>query len=185
MTGAEHELSTFHRTFDLFYPAIRFVYERMLGHRWFDRITPVDGIPAELWMGGAPTYARDYAFLQESGIRAVMNIRAERADDTAFYDAQGMTHVRYCVPDIEVPSDAVLDEGVAWLRRQVQAGRPALVHCAKGRGRSATMIAAYLMQEHGLSFDEAAALIKSRRPLTKLEPRHGARLEAWAARTKS
>ncbi len=80
-----------------------------------------------------------------------------------------------------MPSDAVLDEGVAWLRRQVQAGRPALVHCAKGRGRSATMIAAYLMQEHGLSFDEeAAALIKSRRPLTKLEPRHGARLEAWA-----
>ena len=179
------ELSTFHRTFDLLYPFIRFIYERVQGHRWFDRITPAPGIPEELWMGGAPTYGRDYAFLLESGIAAVMNIRAERPDDTSLFDAHGITHIRYCVPDVEVPPEDVLSDGVAWIRRQVDAGRPVLVHCAKGRGRSATLLAAYLMREHGLTFDEVNALLRSRRKLVKLEERHRGCLEAWLAGQRS
>jgi hypothetical protein len=183
MTCAEaDELSTFHRTFDLFYPAIRFAYERGFGNQWFDQITPGAGIPEELWMGGAPTYARDYDFLLDVGIGAVMNIRAERPDDTAFYDAHGIAHIRYCVPDIATPSDDVLSDGVSWIHSQVRAGRPVLVHCAKGRGRSAAMLAAYLMRYHGMTFDEAAALLKSRRRLVKLEDRHRASLEAWVQR---
>jgi len=180
MTSAE-QLSTFHRTFDLMYPAIRFVYERLQGNAWFDRITPAAGIPEELWVGGAPTYGRDYAFLREAGINAVMNIRAERADDEGFYDAHGTSHVRYCVPDIETPPDDVLTDAVAWIRRQVREGRIVLVHCAKGRGRSAAVLAAYLMAEHALTFEQARALLTSRRRLVKLEDRHRLRLEAWLA----
>jgi hypothetical protein len=181
MTCAEaDELSTFHRTFDLFYPAIRLVYERVFGNRWFDRITPAAGIPEELWIGGAPTYDRDYAFLLDAGIGAVMNIRAERVDDTALYDAHGIAHIRYCVPDIEAPPGDVLSDGVQWIHSQVRAGRPVLVHCAKGRGRSAAMLAAYLMRYHAMTFDEAADLLRARRKLVKLEDRHRAVLEAWA-----
>jgi hypothetical protein len=180
MTRAEpNSLSTFHRVFDLFYPAIRVVYEKGLGNQWFDRITPTDEIPEEIWLGGAPTYDRDYAFLMDAGIEAVMNIRAERPDDTALYDAHDITHIRYLVPDIGVPPDDVLTDGVAWIHKQVKAGRSVLVHCAKGRGRSAAMLAAYLMRCHAMSFDEVQALLTSRRKLVKLEPRHRARLEAW------
>lgn len=171
--ASEYRLDPFHWIFDKFYPLIRFVYERVLGHEWFSQVTP------QLWLGGAPTYGRDYRRLLELGINAVVNIRAERADDTAFYERHGIQHVRYWVPDVEVPDAAIIGRAVAWIKAQVDAGRVVLIHCAKGRGRSATLLAAYLMAEHGFTFDEANALLKSKRPLTKLEERHRRVLEAW------
>jgi protein-tyrosine phosphatase len=174
LSSAE-KLSLFHRMFDKLYPLIRFNYEHILGHAWFSQITPT------LWLGGAPTYPRDYAALVEYGISAVVNIRAERADETDFYDRHNITHVRYMVPDVSVPEPEIIGQAVDWMKRQIDDGRTVLVHCAKGRGRSATLLAGYLMREEGMSFEEAGAIMKAKRSLTKLEPKHRRVLEDWLA----
>lgn len=171
----EHKLSLFHQVFDKFYPVIRFTYERIMGQVWFSEITP------HLWLGGAPTYRRDYEAIVRYGITAVLNVRAERADETTFYDKHDITHVQYKVPDITVPDEATIANAVDWIKAQVDDGRTVLIHCAKGRGRSATLLAAYLMREEGLSFAEANALMKSKRKLTKLESKHRRVLEKWMA----
>ena len=111
-------------------------------------------------------------------------MRAERKDETDFYDDHGITHIQCRVPDITVPGAAILTEAVDWIKSQVDEGRTVLIHCAKGRGRSATVLAAYLMREEGLSFDEADALLTSKRRLTKLESKHRRALEAWLATQK-
>jgi protein-tyrosine phosphatase len=162
-----------HWLFDKLYPVIRFVYERIQRHPWFDEISP------ELWMGGAPTYSRDYDFLVDNDITAVVNIRAERDDNQDFYKEHGIKYLRIPVLDVLVPTPDDLDRGVAFIDERIKEGDVVLVHCAKGRGRSATLTAAYLMRHEGMTYEQARDFLVSKRSLTNLQSRHQKVLEAW------
>lgn len=171
-------MSLFHYIFDKLYPIIRFIYERVQKHRWYDMIVE------EVWLGGAPTYTRDYEYLVKNGIGAVIDIRNERSDDLAFYQQHDIRHLKLRVPDMHVPDDETISAGVEYIQEQVAAGRRVYIHCAKGRGRSATLIAGWLMKYRQMSFDEARDFMVSKRKLVKLEPRHAERLKTWLDKNK-
>lgn len=168
-------LGLFHRTFDRLYPAIRFTYERLIGHVWFSQVTP------NLWLGGAPTYGRDFDELLRLGITAVVDMRAERSGEPAFFHEHDIAHRQYRVPDVTVPGEDVLTDAVDWITARIAEGRTVLIHCAKGRGRSATVLAAYLMDTEGMTFDQVDELLTTKRPLVKLQDRHRRVLESWIA----
>jgi atypical dual specificity phosphatase len=168
-------LGLLHRGFDRLYPAIRFTYERLLGNLWFSQVTPT------LWLGGAPTYGRDYRELRRHGITAVVDMRAERQADVEYYDKHDIAHRRFRVPDVTVPDHDTLTDAVDWISDRILEGRTVLIHCAKGRGRSATVLAAYLMDTQGMTFDEVDDLLTRKRPLVKLQDRHRQVLESWIA----
>ena len=73
----------------------------------------------------------------------------------------------------------MLDDAVDWIEAQILDDRVVLIHCAKGRGRSATVLAAYLMDAQGMTFDEVDELLTMKRPLVKLQHRHREVLESW------
>jgi atypical dual specificity phosphatase len=171
-------MNPFHWLFDKLYPLIRFNYEKIQRHRWFDEITP------QLWLGGAPTYHRDYQFLLKAGINAVVNIRAERHDDYELYQQHGIDYLQLKALDITVPPVEMINEGVAFIHKHVKAGDVVLVHCAKGRGRSATLLAAYLMRYKGMNFAEVNQFMKEKRPLVKLQSHHQTRLLEWLMQYK-
>lgn len=168
-------MNPLHWAFDKLYPIIRWLHERVSGNPWFDRVR------GRLWIGGAPSYGRDKQFLLDHDIGAVLDMRAERQGDRAFYAQHDIEYLRLPVLDMLMPPADVLDRGVDFVQRQLEAGRSVLVHCAKGRGRSAAIVTAYLMAHEGLSYQEAYELLKGQRPLITLEGRHRRALENWQA----
>jgi hypothetical protein len=73
-----------------------------------------------------------------------------------------------------------------WLRRVVgfiadqrRAGRTTYVHCLAGVNRSAMVVTAYLMAEHGWGRDEALAFVRLRRPQARPNPALMRLLEEW------
>ena len=169
-------MNPFHYVFDKMYPIIRFSYETVQRHVWYTEI-----LPGQLWLGGAPTYQRDYDFLVEHGITAVIDIRAERMDDVEFYNKHGIDYLKQRVLDIMVPSSEQFDEAMEFTRRHIENGGIVYIHCAKGRGRSGVLVMAYLMRYHNMTFEEARAFVKAKRPLLKQQARHKRASEAWLA----
>ncbi|KAK5918869.1 hypothetical protein CgunFtcFv8_022812 [Champsocephalus gunnari] len=66
----------------------------------------------------------------------------------------------------EVSSDLLshMDDCFRFIQEAVDGGGAALVHCQAGRSRSATIITAYLMKKHQLSFTEASLRLKAAKP---------------------
>ena len=58
----------------------------------------------------------------------------------------------------------VFREATSAIHRSIQANDTVLVHCMRGRSRSVSIVIAYLMEYHSLSFDDAREMIKALRP---------------------
>jgi protein-tyrosine phosphatase len=61
-----------------------------------------------------------------------------------------------------------IEKGVVYLATMLEQGHRVYVHCKAGRGRSATIVVAYLVQYQQLTFDEALSFVKEQRPQINL-----------------
>jgi len=87
--------------------------------------------------------------------------------------------------DTHGPDLDQIDQGVAWSLEQERAGRPVLIHCAHGHGRSATVLAAVLIAKGKAgSVAEAERVLKASRPRVRLNTRQRAVLTKWVETRK-
>ena len=110
---------------------------------------------------------------------AVLDLAAEFAEVASLRAVAA--YASFPVLDATAPSLADLAAAVSWLRVQTQRG-PTFVHCALGHGRSATVVAAYLLAtDPAATPDSALEAIRAVRPGVALNAPQRARLAEYAA----
>jgi len=129
-----------------------------------------------LAVGGCFPVERAAELADEHGIAAVVDLRGEDCDDAASLAAHGIDFLHLPTPDMLPAPVDVLDRGVAFVTRHLDAGRRVLIHCQHGIGRSA-LLALCVMVDRGLAPLDALLQAKERR--MRISPSE-AQYRGWA-----
>uniref|UniRef100_K7F7Y7 Phosphatidylglycerophosphatase and protein-tyrosine phosphatase 1 n=2 Tax=Pelodiscus sinensis TaxID=13735 RepID=K7F7Y7_PELSI len=152
----------------VFYPTLLYtlVRERLPGSQrpWFHRIDPA------VLLGALPLRGRSRRLVEEENVRGVLTMNEEY--ETRFlccspqeWEAMGVEQLRLSTVDlVGVPTLENLQRGVEFVLKHRDSGNSVYVHCKAGRSRSATMVAAYLIQLYHWTPQEAVDAIARIRP---------------------
>ncbi|KAM9148802.1 phosphatidylglycerophosphatase and protein-tyrosine phosphatase 1 isoform 1-T1 [Pangshura tecta] len=166
-----------------FYPSLLYtlVRERLPGSQrpWFHRIDRA------VLLGALPLRARSRRLVEEENVRGVLTLNEEY--ETRFlccsaqeWEAMGVEQLRLSTVDLTgVPTLENLQRGVEFVLKHRECGNSVYVHCKAGRSRSATMVAAYLIQLYQWSPQEAIEAIARVRPHILVRPRQVQVLERF------
>ena len=114
----------------------------------------IAGIPGPAYMEW------DFARLRKMGYSVVVSLECDRLNIFEIEDA-GFEHKKICVEDFTAPTLDQIDEFLAFVGTKVAEGKKVLVHCFAGRGRTGTMLAAYLIRQ-GMHADAAIREIREK-----------------------
>ncbi|MDW8147510.1 MAG: dual specificity protein phosphatase [Roseiflexaceae bacterium] len=128
-----------------------------------------------LYVGGA-FHASQWPQLYALGIRAVLNLQAERED--AFEGPLPDRVLRLEVIDSHPPTIEQLHQAVAFITAAHADGLPTLIHCHAGVGRAPLTAAAYLVAQ-GMTSADALEQVRRARPIIGLNERQMRRLIEW------
>lgn len=80
------------------------------------------------------------------------------------WKAGGVDQITLSTPDFWPPPFEILEKGAAIMDSYLCNGHRVYVHCKSGKGRSASVVAAYFFKFKNLDMDTVQAKLKSRRP---------------------
>jgi hypothetical protein len=136
-----------------------------------------DWVARDLAIGGSFPAGAAARLAAEHRIGAIVDVRQECCDDAEELEACGLAFLHLPTEDLMGVSQPMLDRGVAFAERMAAEGRPLLIHCEHGIGRSA-LVALCVLTARGLSPIQALTLAKDARALVSPSEKQ---YEAWAA----
>jgi atypical dual specificity phosphatase len=110
---------------------------------------------------GLPVNRDEFEWLLGHGVKTIVTVR-ESALPRAWTDRIGYMHLK--VDDYGAPELKEIDRAVDYIDSEINAGRPVMVHCAAGRGRTGLILASYLVKKEGLGARQSIDKIRSIRP---------------------
>jgi protein-tyrosine phosphatase len=123
-----------------------------------------DGLSKSLFVSGT---IEDYKELQTNDITTVVNLKSEEHDTISVLTRMGISYYYIPVADWGSPRSEQIS---TLLKIWDNTKGNMLLHCAEGRGRSASMAIAIIMHDNVVSFDKAKKQVETRRPCVAMLP---------------
>ncbi|XP_036883934.1 LOW QUALITY PROTEIN: phosphatidylglycerophosphatase and protein-tyrosine phosphatase 1 [Sturnira hondurensis] len=160
----------------LFYPTLLYTLFRGKvrgpAHRdWYHRIDRT------VLLGALPLRSMTRGLVEDENVRGVITMNEEYETRFLCNSAKewrkvGVEQLRLSTIDMTgIPTLANLQKGVQFALKYQSLGQSVYVHCKAGRSRSATMVAAYLIQVYNWSPEEAVGAITKIRSHIHIRPR--------------
>ena len=112
---------------------------------------------------GLPVTEDEFEWLSEQGVKSIVTVR-EVPLPSEWFNGSDIQYMHLNVEDFGAPSVEALDEAVNFIDEQIGKSRPVMVHCAAGKGRTGTVLAAYLVKKENLTAEQSIEKIRSIRP---------------------
>jgi protein-tyrosine phosphatase len=122
----------------------------------FSWVTP------SLAVGGRFSIEAAEHLAQKFGITHIVDVRLEDKDDEAVLKEHGITLLHLPTTDSRAISQAMLEDGVAWVNQALSDGGRVYIHCAYGIGRS-VLLACCVLVTMGYTAQDALRMVKQKR----------------------
>ncbi|MGI0049099.1 MAG: dual specificity protein phosphatase 23 [Nitrososphaera sp.] len=112
---------------------------------------------------GLPVSQDEFEWVVDQGIKSVVTVR-EIALPSDWFNGGDIDYLHLQVEDFGAPNMEELVQAVDFIDQQISSGKPVMVHCAAGKGRTGAVLAAYLVKKQNLTADQAIEKLRGMRP---------------------
>ncbi|HEY7110459.1 MAG TPA: dual specificity protein phosphatase 23 [Nitrososphaeraceae archaeon] len=151
---------------------------RWIASRFSSRPTNFSWVIKDQLAGsGLPITLKQFNWLIDHGITAIITVRevplplgwvnlyAQHAESSKGSNNSTISYLHVPVEDYKAPSMDQIKSTVSYIEDRLAInGSSVLVHCAAGKGRTGTILAAYLMKKDRYSADETIRRLRTLRP---------------------